>query len=558
MATVDGLPVEYTPVLVVGGSMVGLTLSLLLAHHGVRQCITIERHPSTAIHPRAAVFMPRSMQVYRELGLYDELLAESRKHYDERAGVFEIESLAGDIKRTFLANINEGIENVSPVMRLFLEQWKLEPILRRQAVTMGSDLRYSTELIDFHQQAEGVTAIVRNLETDSKYIIESKYMIGCDGSRSFVRSQLHIPVRSRGILSRSVTIYFKMDMLRFSNARKFNGVLYVNTKILSAIFRFNKTGEEGHLIVISYGERENPESYRLVDNMNMQKAAQILQLAVGADADFKITHVGNWDAVTDLAEEFSRGNVMLAGDAAHSIPPHGGFGGNTGIQDAHNLGWKLSLVCKEEAGADLLKSYQEERFPICEKTVRQVFTRYVIRSALDEPEDGIEEEVPDPFLELGYCYHSRALMTNSLPTVVQDPERAVATPGSIAYHVIVSTADGKYQDIPIADLLGATFVLMVGFDGEPWESAVLAINTGNLKPDLPALQSHRVSGQSRFYEKYGINSSGAVLIRPDGFVAWSEKELPLATSNGDAGSGGLMKPEQKLHSVMCRILCLKR
>lgn len=503
--------------------------------------------------------MPRSMQVYRELGLYNELRAESQKHYDERAGVFEAESLAGNIKRTFLANINDGIENISPVMRLFLEQWKFEPILRRKAIAMGSDLRYFTELVDFHQHIDGVTAIVQNVDTGSRYIIESRYMVGCDGGRSFVRRQLNVPLRSRGILSRSVTIYFTMDVTRFLGAKNYTGVIYVNTNILKGIFRFNKNGQEGFLIVMAYGTPGDPETQHPASNMNEQKAAQILRLAVGADAEFQISHIGKWDAVTDLAEEFMRGRVMLAGDAAHNIPPQGGFGGNTGIQDAHNLGWKLAFVCKDRAGPDLLKSYHEERFPVCEKTVRQVFTRYVIRSApeLNTPENNVEEEIPDRFLELGYCYHSRALMTDGLPNILQEPEGAIARPGNIAHHVLISTVDGKQQNVPIADLLGASFVLIVGSEGQPWQLAVNDINLSQVKPTLPTLRSYRISNSNRFHEKYGIGLSGAVLIRPDGFVAWSVSELPAAKINEEAGPGKIANARQDLQRVMRRILCLE-
>lgn len=554
----EDLPIERTPVLIVGGSMVGLTLSLLLAHHGLKQCITVEKHSSTAIQPRAAVFMPRSMLVYRELGLYDELRTESQKHFDERAGVYEVESLAGNIKRTFLANINEGIENTSPVMRLFLEQWDFEPILRRNAIRLGSDLRYSTKLLDFREHPEGVSTTVQNLENGKKYIIESNYLVGCDGARSRVRNHLNIPLRTRGILSRSASIYFNMDVTRFLSEKNYTGVIYVNTELLSAFFRFNKTGKEGFLVVMSYGERGRPESRHPADNMTLQKAAEILRVAVGADTEFEITHIGKWDAVTDLAEELIHGRVMLAGDAAHNIPPQGGFGGNTGIQDAHNLGFKLAAVCKEEAGPDLLRSYQEERFPVCEKTISQVFARYVERSApeLDIPENNVEPKIPDWIIELGYRYHSRALMTNSLGNVLEDPATAIARPGSMAHHVLISTVDGRHCDVPIADLLGTGFVLVVGSDGKAWEIAVQAMNIGQNKPSLPKLRTYRISEQSHFYDRYGVGKSGAVLIRPDAFVAWSTKELPAATVNGDVPSMQQSKAEQTLRNVMRRILCL--
>jgi 2-polyprenyl-6-methoxyphenol hydroxylase-like FAD-dependent oxidoreductase len=136
MASMLGMPIIETPVLIIGSSMVGMTLSALLAKHGIRDCITIERHPSTAIHPRAALFHPRTMQIYRELGLYDKMYAESLKHYDKNAGLHIVETLAGKHLGTYMKDINEWIEDISPTHRLFLTQQMFEPLLRQRAIEM--------------------------------------------------------------------------------------------------------------------------------------------------------------------------------------------------------------------------------------------------------------------------------------------------------------------------------------------------------------------------------------------------------------------------------------
>ncbi|KAK0930995.1 hypothetical protein LTR29_016502 [Friedmanniomyces endolithicus] len=147
----SNLPLMETPVLIIGSSMVGMTLSALLAMKGISNCLTIEKHSSTAIHPRAALFHPRTMQIYRELGLYDAMKTESYKHCDEHAGLHAVETLAGRSQGTWMKDINEGLEDISPTSRLFLTQQMFEPLLREHAVEHGARLRFSTELVDFSQ-----------------------------------------------------------------------------------------------------------------------------------------------------------------------------------------------------------------------------------------------------------------------------------------------------------------------------------------------------------------------------------------------------------------------
>lgn len=562
-ADAAGVPVVEAPVLIIGSSMVGMTLSALLAKFGIRDCITIDKHSSTAIHPRAALFHPRTMQIYRELGLYEQMKEESYKHYDQKAGLYDVDSLAATLKggrvSTWMKDINEWIGAISPTSRLFLTQQMFEPLLRKHAVDHGAALRFSTELIDFQQDAGGVTALVRSVETGAKQLVRAKFMVACDGNRSFVRERLGIKMKGHGLLSYSLTIYFQSDLSRFVEGR-YNGVIYVNNEHLRGFFRLDKKGREGFLVVNTYGKRGTEESRRPADGITNEKAAEMLRNAIGADVEFTITHLSPWRAVCDVAEKLASGRVLLAGDAAHTGVPNGGFMGNTGIQDAHNLAWKLALVLKSLAGEELVtKSYQDERWPVAKKTIDQVFERWIVRTdaSLRTEDIEVEEEVPEPHLELGYRYHSRALTTSSLGSVTSDPATAKATPGSMAHHVLINTAEQDFQlDIepfPIADLLGDTFVLICGHDALPWVRAArnIKIEEQHWLPEISLTQlSSRTS--KPFYDKYAVSAEGCVLIRPDGFVAWSE-------SNGAVygmGAIGMPAPEAVLKCVMRRILCL--
>lgn len=297
--------------------MVGMTLAALLAKHGVRDCITVEKHSSTAIHPRAALFHPRTMQIYRELGLYDAMQIESFKHYDEHAGVHAVERLAGRSLQTWMADINEGIENVSPTSRMFLTQQMFEPLLRQHALEHGTILKFSTELVDFQQDEESVVALIRNCENGAKQLVRAKYMVACDGNRSSVREKLGIKMKGHGLLSHSLTIYFKADLGKYVMG-KYNGVIYVNNDDLRGFFRLDKTGKEGFLVVNTAGKKGTEESRHPSIGITEEKAGEMLRSAIGADVDFEITLLSPWNAVCDTAERFNDRRVILAGDAAHT------------------------------------------------------------------------------------------------------------------------------------------------------------------------------------------------------------------------------------------------
>ncbi|KAK0287961.1 hypothetical protein LTR35_003433 [Friedmanniomyces endolithicus] len=567
------MPVLETPVLIIGSSMVGMTLSALLAQKGISDCLTIEKHSSTAIHPRAALFHPRTMQIYRELGLYDVMKTESYKHYDKHAGLHAVETLAGKSLGTWMKDINEGLEEISPTSRLFLTQQMFEPLLRDHAVQHGARLRFSTELVDFEQDAEGVTAIVRDMESGAEQRVRAKYMVACDGSRSFVRGKLGIPMQGHGLLSHSLTIYFRADLSRFVEG-KYNGVIYVNNPVIRGFFRLDKTGREGFLAVNTAGVRGSEASRYPGKDISNEQARDILRAAIGADVDFEITLLSPWSAVCDVAERFQDGRILLAGDAAHIVTPNGGFGGNTGIQDAHNIAWKIALVLQNQAHPDLISTYEKERWPVVKKTIDQVFVQYIVRTApeLKSEDLEMEDEVPEPWLELGYQYHSRALTTTGFPggSVMRNPATAKAAPGTMAHHVLLSTTDSKSssgvdreasEPVPIADLLGHGFVLLCGHKALRWIRAGRRLKgetstgpTGSSAQDLPKVQVHQVSpavANHHFYEKYQITPHGSVLIRPDGFVAWADKGQEVGDDNEDLAEDAVAR----LEGLMVRILC---
>jgi hypothetical protein len=214
--------------------------------------------------------------------------------------------------------------------------------------------------------------------------------------------------------------------------------------------------------------------------------------------------------------------VFLAGDAAHLMPPNGGFGGNTGIHDAHNLAWKLALVLKGLAAPALLDTYEVERKPVGKFTVEQAYTRYVTRTAPYLGAKDFEPIANDFNIELGYLYCSPAICAeDGEDKVHDDPRQTFGRPGSRAPHLWLER-DGK--PVSTIDMAGSAFVLLAAREGEAWCGAARKAAAGA----GVALDAYRIGGELRdptagFATAYGLSESGAALIRPDGFVAWRAK-----------------------------------
>ena len=234
--------------------------------------------------------------------------------------------------------------------------------------------------------------------------------------------------------------------------------------------------------------------------------------------------------------------MFLAGDAAHLMPPNGGFGGNTGIADAHNIAWKLALVLKGIAGAKLLLTYEQERLPVGKLTVEQAYTRYVTRSATYLGAKDYEPQVNDFNIELGYLYHSPAIISEHVDHAVHaDPRQTLRT----AWLARTTSLDPKGWQARINSRSVRRRLHVVGRDGGcsmerfgTWSSE----RGGGVTLDTYTFGQELRDPENGFTAAYGITSTGAVLVRPDGFVAWRAKSSET-------------KPQDTLKSVLARVLC---
>jgi 2-polyprenyl-6-methoxyphenol hydroxylase-like FAD-dependent oxidoreductase len=529
------------PVLIVGGSLVGLSAATLLAQLGISS-LTVERHSGTAIHPRAAHASQRTLEVFRSVGLEGPVCERSAQQFVQNGGIVAVKTLAGGTIQEFIADLNAGVRDVSPSERVFLSQNALEPLLAQRANELGATLRFSTDVVSVEEKTDGVTTQLRDRRTGEISTVRSRYLIAADGAHSAVRRGLGIGMRGRPAFSKSITIYFRAN-LRSQLTGKQWAVVYVNNEHLRGFFRFEKPFESAFLVVNTVGDPDRPIT-DVSTNLTDDRARELVHHALGShDIPVSVDAVMHWDAAAQVAEKLQTARVFIAGDAAHVMPPTGGFGGNTGVQDAHNLAWKLAMVLNGQAAPALLASYQSERLPVARFTAEQAYTRYVLRTDPTLGRDRCQPLIDDLGIELGYVYRSDAVLPDAPDdgALYMSPRASLGRPGTRAPHLWLDRGGKRISSL---DLYGRSFVLLCGPTASDWYRHAREI-AGELKGNtLEVLQpgSGDLSDSGdNLPQLHGIAPDGCVLVRPDGFVAWRARD----------GSGA---SAQQLRTVLSRVL----
>jgi 2-polyprenyl-6-methoxyphenol hydroxylase-like FAD-dependent oxidoreductase len=516
-------PVECE-VLVVGGSLVGLSAACFLAAQDV-DVLVVEKHAGTSIHPRAGYFHIGTMEAYRRIGLEPAIRRESQEQFGPIGGINAVESLAGRELAKHVPDINAGVEPYSPCVRFFMTQQSLEPLLHRRAQELGARLSYRSELAAFEDKGDHVLAEVRDLESGRVRQVRARYMIAADGNRSPVRQALGIGMSGPGWLSDSITIYFKADCRPWLEGKQL-GVIYVINRDQRGFFRFEAGGTRGFLAVNTLGDLGLPDAKNVAVDTSHERCIALVRSAVGVpDLEVEIEDVATWRAEAVCAEAFRKGRVFIAGDAAHVVPPTGGFGGNTGVQDAANLAWKLAAVVKGKAGEALLDSYEAERRPVARLTVDQAYARYVRRVVPEEIDTTTPEMRDEVTMEIGQFYRSNAVIGGRRQDELAclHPDETRGRPGARVPHAWLG------EGISTLDCAAEGFALLTAPEAGVWRAA--ALQAGGSALEIVTLGDEAA-------ERCGIGRSGALLVRPDGFVAWRSIDAGTEAS-GEALHGVL-------------------
>jgi 2-polyprenyl-6-methoxyphenol hydroxylase-like FAD-dependent oxidoreductase len=481
----------------------------------------VERHPGTAIHPRAAMLLQRTIETFRTAGIQDDVLEASRREFAQDGAIVSVESLGGKELDWYFRNVNEGVEQLSPSPRLFVTQIGLEPVIKQRAADLGARLEYSSEVISLDASDDTVTAVVRKRETGAERAVRAQYAVAADGAHSRVRERLGIGMTGRGSFSDSVTIYFRADCSALIGDRNLS-VIYVFHPRQIGFFRFALDKQSGFLVVNSAMDENGVMSPHLWDDTSEARCVAWIREALGAPDELaiEVENVQRWNAQADVAERFREGRIFLAGDATHVMPPTGGYGGNTGVQDASNLAWKLAYVLDGRAAPELLDTYEAERQPVARLTVEQAYTRYVLRLDKSLGTDDLAPIVDDALIDLGYRLRSAAIAHEPDDDGAdwEDPRRPTGRPGFRAPHVELARNGSRFSTL---DLSGTSFALFAGADGDAWVEAASAVARELGVPvDAYRVGADLEDPSGMFLSSYGIDATGASLVRPDGHVVW--------------------------------------
>lgn len=506
------------PVLIVGGSLVGLSAGLFLAWRGV-PAIGIEKHAGSHPHPRAMGYTEHTMEFFRAVGL-GEAIPQADSHFKLRRA--RVHSLAGEWYESsdWTPPPAAGAEpaltaaDFSPMRGAAIPQDKLEPILRRQALALGFDLRQQTELLDFESLDTGVRARVREA-SGREYTIRARYLIAADGHTSPIREALGIPRQGRGAIRTLRSVLFSAPEADVYLERGYSQFEIDRPELQG----FLTTYQDGRWVLMFHDDCARDE----------QALQTAIHQALGRDdIAVEIITTGRWELSGLICTNYRQGDVFLAGDAAHTLPPtRGGFGANTGIDDVYNLAWKLDYVLRGLAGPELLDSYNAERQPIGWLRHQQTFARPdYARDAGDIARD--EPLYDDAGLELGQLLRSQAVIGAGpeLPPVKR-PDLWAGQPGTRAPHAWIQQAG---QRISTVDLFTRELVLISA--NPNWQiAAETALQAGLPLRFVQVGTDVIFDAPETFGRLFGL-TDGASLIRPDGIVAWRSQDCPPQPEQG--------------------------
>lgn len=572
-----------TQVLIVGGGGAGLSASSFLADLGV-ESLLVERHPGTSHLPKAHYINQRAMEIFRQHSMADDIYAKASPR-DKLGKILWRTPLGGDapsdqkiIKAVDALGGGEltadyDLYGVTPPTHI--TQMALEPILLNIAKQRNPNkVLFSHEMVSFTQTEKGIEALVRDLNNDNEFKVYAQFLLAADAGKTIgpaIGVNMIGPIR----MMTRVSVHFAADL---------SGHIPEDTAAMHCVVNPNgaKAGEQLFTYLIAYGPNywgKNSEEWGIslafaADeevNLDEEHLVERIKAFLQVDVPIKVLKVSQWFQEAMVADKFAEGRITLIGDAAHKHPPGGGLGLNSGIQDAHNICWKLALILQGLATDKLLRSYEIERRPVVERNAKHsilVMENFMIllgslgvmdgappeynqaqinalfadgadgdarRQRVDKVFELAASETGLQDLDIGYLYQGGAIIDDRSPPVPRDPAAIRYTPstrpGSRLPHVWLRKNGSKISTHDLIPLGG--FVLITGNRGHSWCVAAqnYAVQTGLI---LHAVcignEQNEISDPSLIWQDLcGINADGAILVRPDAHVAFRSKSAASNT-----------------------------
>ena len=559
------------PVLIVGGGGAGLTASMLLTNLGL-DSLLVSALPTTSVLPKAHVLNQRTMEILADVGVAPEIYRRGTPPEHMRASAWyagfaghpEAGRRIGWIEAWGAGGADPDWASASPCVTTNLPQIRLEPILRARAEELAPGrVRFHHELVRFDQDDDAVTALVRDLDADEEYSVRARYLLACDAGRT-VGPALGVEMVGVRDVAREISIHMTADLSAWAT----------DPEVLIRWIWVPHTGTMAVLVPMG-PNRWGPQSEEWVFHLNYPyddpralDDAQVevdMRSALGiGDHPIEIHKITRWSLEGVVASSLRVGRVFFVGDAAHRHPPTGALGLTSAVQDAHNLCWKLAAVLDGVASDRLLDTYEPERRSSVQhnvdRSVENALNHMATGEALglldpeltpdegwarvgrlwsDRPEDmdfrrriarlfaSQSMEFREHNIEYGYTYDSAAVVDDgSPPPAPVDPVRVYepsTRPGSPLPHAWLDTEEGKR--ISTLELVRpGRFLLVAGEGGEGWcGAAARLVARAGIPLDVARighLDGDFLDPRCRWARLRQITTGGAILVRPDRFVAW--------------------------------------
>ena len=509
-------------VVIVGGGPVGVALAVDLGLRGI-SCALIERHLTPQQIPKGQNLMQRSVEHFWRWGIVDELRAARAMPPDyPMNGIIAYGDLTTD--DWYAPPLREIVNSYYFQDNERLPQYRTEAVLRAKMATLPTvDARFGWSMTGLEQDSDGVRVSIGEVDGPGRDVVEADYAVGCDGSHSAVRDRIGIPRSGADFDQLMVLAVFRSRDLNEGLKRFPERSTYrVMHKDLGGYWQFfgRIDVEEGwffHAPVPKDTTRDNYDFHGL------------LQRVAGFEFAVEFDYVGFWDLRIDVAEQYRVGRVFIAGDAAHSHPPYGGYGLNNGLEDAVNLGWKLAAVLKGWGGDGLLDSYGAERHPVFRDTATDF-----IAGRIEADRDFFARYDPDT----DAAEFSRAWQEDhagmSAPRVLGYEPHYEGSPIVAGAPGATSGAHGKHSfeartghHLPPQELssgcnvfeaLGEGFTLLA-FDAPAGAAAAFETAARELNVPFATVCDTGAGGRA----EYGAR---LILVRPDQYIAWCGDEAP--------------------------------
>jgi len=519
-----------TPVLVVGAGPVGMTAALLLSRLGIPSRI-IERRAAPQSAPAAHVVNARTFEIFRAAGVDMQAIAAACRDPADAGQVLWVTTLAGqELGRLPYERQGDDALAYTPTPLRNLSQHRLELLLLDHLRGCANiDLAYGHEWEHAEQDRAGVTSRIRDHVGGTVYEVSSRWLIAADGAASPVRKLLGIEPIGPDRLQSFVMIHFEANLRQLVGHRP--AVLYWTTAP-EATGTFVAHDIDSTWV---YMKPWDPDTESAAD-YSPAVCADIVRRAMGTDTHpFTIRTIRMWTMTAQVAERYRERRVFLVGDSAHRFPPTGGLGLNTGVQDAHNLVWKIAAVEAGWAPEALLDTYEVERRPVAQhnadvslQNALRLGEVYQALATADATGGALRAAIANQAehfdmlgLQLGFIYESGAIANdgNEKPAHGSSVREyaPTAVPGARVPHAWVTRASVRVSTL---DLFAYDrFTLVTGPAGQPWIEAV----AGSAPIDCVVIGRDVVDEGGHWMKLLGIDAGGALLVRPDQHVAWRSR-----------------------------------